>query len=289
MDNKQSLMIVDGMSLLFRGFYATASRGYIMKTRSGLPTNAVYGFIKYLWDAMNTFKPTHLLCCWDMGNKTFRNDLYSEYKANRMAPPPELVPQFELVKDVVASLDIPNVGMEGFEADDCIGTLVRMCSDKIYIQILTGDADSLQLINERTESILMKRGMSHYKVYTPEKLYQEKRLRPRQIIDLKGLMGDASDCYPGVKGIGEKTALKLLYEYDTVDNILANLSSLPKGIRHKIEAHFDMLQLSLQLAEIRCDVPIQLNLADCKITINKQKMQQQFEKLEFHHLFAQIS
>lgn len=210
------VMLVDGMALLFRGFYATAYRGYIMKTSTGMPVNAIYGFTRYLFDAIKTFEPTHVACCWDMGSKTFRNDLYPAYKGNRGEPPEELVPQFDLVKEVVSSFDITNIGLEGYEADDCIGTLAEMYRNEATVQILTGDHDSLQLVKDNVHSIIMKKGMSNYEVYTPEKLEHEKGLTASQFIDLKGLMGDTSDNYPGVKGIGEKTAIKLLQQYGSI-------------------------------------------------------------------------
>ncbi len=287
MENNK-LMLVDGMALLFRGYYATAYRGYIMKTSAGVPTNAIYGFVKYMWDAIKTFEPSHVICCWDMGSKTFRTELYDQYKANRGAPPEELVPQFDLVKEVVSSFDIPNIGIDQFEADDCIGSLAKKYSTDMHVQILTGDHDSLQLINDRIHSIIMKKGMSNYEVFTPEKLLEDKGLSPAQMIDLKGLMGDTSDNFPGVKGIGEKTAIKLLKEYETIEAIIENLEKLPKGMRTKIENELDMLHLSRKLAEIRCDVTIDLNFEDALLTVDKEKVRNQFEILEFTRLIKEM-
>ncbi len=274
-------MIIDGMALLFRGYYATSYSGYIMKTSKGVPTNAIYGFVKYLHDAIRTFQPSHLLCCWDMGAKTFRNELFPAYKANRGEPPEELLPQFDLVKEVVASFNIPNIGIEGFEADDCIGTIAKNYSHQLQIQILTGDHDSLQLIDENIQVLLMKKGMSNYEVYTLEKLLEEKELTPAQFIDLKGLMGDTSDNYPGVKGIGEKTASKLLKEYHSIEGILDNLGNLTKGIKSKIEADLEMLQLSRKLAEIHCEVPVTIDLNECQCNFDEAKIMTIFEQLEF--------
>jgi 5'-3' exonuclease len=289
LSNKNSLMIIDGMALLFRGYYATSYTGYIMKTSKGVPTNAIYGFVKYMQDAISTFQPSHVLCCWDMGARTFRNELYPAYKANRGEPPEELIPQFDLVKKVVESFNIPNIGIEGFEADDCIGTIAKKYSQDLHIQILTGDHDSLQLINENTHSIIMKKGMSNYEVYTLEKLLEEKELTPAQFIDLKGLMGDTSDNFPGVKGIGEKTAIKLLKEYQSIDGILENLGSLSKGIRTKIETELDMLHLSRKLAEIHCEVPVEIVIEECVRNIDEAKVTAIFEELEFHRLLKDKS
>jgi 5'-3' exonuclease len=284
-DSKSSsVLLVDGMALLFRGYYATSYSGYILKTSSGLPTNAVFGFIKYLLDAIKTFQPTHVICCWDMGSKTFRNEKYDNYKANRGEAPEELIPQFDLVKEVTASFNIPNVGLSGYEADDCIGTLARTYSPHTKVQILTGDHDMLQLVDENTEVIIMKKGQSNYMVYTPDILLAEKSLTPQQIVDLKGLTGDTADNYPGVKGIGEKTAVKLLLEFEHIEGILENLAALPKGVRAKIEAELDMLHLSRDLARIRVDVPVACALEEGLWAMEKDKVISKFEELEFKGL-----
>jgi 5'-3' exonuclease len=284
-------MLVDGMALLFRAYFATSFSGYIMKTSTGIPTNAIHGFVKYFWDAVQTFQPTHVVCCWDMGSKTFRSDLYTEYKANRDAPPEELIPQFDLIKEVVTSFGVPNVGLVGYEADDCIGTLAHFYANQkdTDVQILTGDHDSLQLLSDRIQVLIMKKGMSNYAVYTPEMLMEEKGITPQQLIDLKGLMGDSSDNYPGVKGIGEKTALKLLHEYQSIEGVLENLSSLTPAIRKKIESDVDMLHLSRDLARIRCDVPVECQLEECGWSMNPERVIQQFEELEFKGLIKLIS
>ncbi|MNQ93841.1 5'-3' exonuclease [compost metagenome] len=262
-NSSESVLLVDGMALLFRGFYATSSSGYIMRTDHGVPINGVYGFLKYMLDAIDTFKPTHVVCCWDMGSTTFRTEKFEAYKANRGPAPEELIPQFDLVKEVTASFNIPNVGVAGYEADDCIGTLARTYSPFAKVQILTGDHDMLQLVDENTEVIIMKKGYSNYMVYTLDTLMEEKSLTPAQIIDLKGLTGDTADNYPGVKGIGEKTATKLLNEYQNIAGILENLAALPKGVRSKIEAELEMLHMSLDLATIRLDAPVACALEDC--------------------------
>lgn len=284
MPDSNLVLLVDGMSLLFRAYYATSYNGYIMKTSSGVPTNAIYGFVKYFWDAVQTFKPSHVVCCWDMGSKTFRSDLYVSYKANRSEPPNELLPQFDLVKDVVSSFGVPNVGVKGYEADDCIGTLSRCYGSEADVRILTSDRDSLQLINDCVHAVIMKKGLSNYTVYTPELLMSEMGITPEQVIDLKALMGDPSDCYPGVRGIGEKTALKLLKEHQTIEGILENISSLSAGLRKKIETDIDMLHLSRQLARIKTDVPITCSLNECGWKVDYDKVKEQFEALEFKGL-----
>ncbi|ETT68808.1 flap endonuclease [Paenibacillus lautus] len=284
-----SLMLVDGMALLFRAYYATASSGYIRRTKAGVPTNAIYGFLRYMWDAIDKFQPTHVACCWDMGSKTFRTEQFASYKGNRPEAPDDLVPQFSLVRDVTECLGIPNLGVVGYEADDCIGTLARRFGDSMNVMILSGDHDLLQLVNDSTSVIIMKKGHGNYMHYTPETLYAEKGLSPRQVIDVKGLMGDTSDNYPGVRGIGEKTAVKLIQEYESVEGILANLDSLTKGVRTKIEADLEMLHLSRALAEIHCEVPMECELDLCRLSVDHERALTKLEELEMKslgHLFG---
>lgn len=288
-EGRSRVMIVDGMALLFRAYYATAYGGYIRKTSAGLPTNGVYGFLQYFFDAVSTFEPSHVVCCWDMGKSTFRTEKFDAYKSNRAEPPLELIPQFDLVKEVVAELGVPNVGIPGFEADDCIGTLASSFGGESEVYILTGDHDMLQLVNDQVRVVIMKKGRSNYKVYDPGSLLEERGLTPSQVIDLKGFMGDTSDNYPGVRGIGEKTALKLLAEYRTVEGVIENLHLLPKGVRSKIEADLDMLHLSRDLAEIRCDVPLVCTLTECLWELQRESAARKFKELEFGSLMYLIA
>jgi 5'-3' exonuclease len=281
---RPSLMLVDGMALLFRAFYATAVTGQFMINSKGIPTNGIHGFVKHLMTAVSSFKPTHLAVCWDMGSKTFRSELFEGYKANRSEPPVELLPQFDLVKEVTASFDIPNVGKVGFEADDCIGTIANQAKNHAEVSILTGDQDILQLLDDSISVVLMKKGYGNYLVHTPHTFMEEKGISPRQMVDLKALMGDTSDNYPGVKGIGEKTALKLLQEYKHIEGIISNLEKLSKSNRTKIEQDLEMLYLSRKLAKIHCEVPVSCNLADAELKIEKDKVLDKFSELELRGL-----
>lgn len=286
---KQSILLVDGMALLFRGFFATSIRGNFMRNENGVPTNGVYQFVRYLLDAVNTFQPTHVICCWDMGSKTFRTTMYEDYKGNRSAPPEELIPQFDLAKEVVSAFEMPNVGIENYEADDCIGTIAKQFSNEHEVLILTGDQDILQLIESGISVAIMRKGQGNYEVFNEENFVEKKGLSPRQIIDLKGLMGDSSDNYPGVKGIGEKTALKLLQEHESIEGLLENMEQLPKGVQSKIKANLDMLHLSRSLAEIRCDVPIDITLENATWNYNREKVSSKFEELQVKNLIKLLS
>ncbi|UJF34524.1 5'-3' exonuclease [Paenibacillus hexagrammi] len=281
-------LIVDGMALLFRAFYAQSYGGYIRKTSDGTPTNAVFGFLHYLFDAVKQFQPSHLLCCWDMGSATFRNDMYDQYKANRAEAPEELIPQFSLVKEVVDAMGIPNFGVPGYEADDCIGTIAGQISSESEVLILTGDHDMLQLITDRISVVIMKKGKSNYQVYTPVSLWEEKELHPHQIVDVKAFMGDTADNYPGVKGIGEKTAHKLVKEFGSVQGVLDNLEQLSASMRSKIENEKDMLDLSQKLATIKVDVPVACALEQCLYQIDRGAAVRKFEELEFSTLVKLI-
>ena len=203
----------------------------------------------------------------------------TEYKANRGEAPVELIPQFDLVKEVVDSFDVPNIGMSGFEADDCIGTIAVQAKEEANVSILTGDQDILQLIDDHISVILLKKGVGNYLVHTRQTFYEEKGIMPKQMIDLKALMGDPSDNYPGVKGIGEKTALKLLQQYEHVDGIVENLDALTKSQKLKIETDLDMLYLSRKLAEIKCDVPLQYDLEKAKLNLDHEKVLNKFNEV----------
>ncbi|KGX84400.1 5'-3' exonuclease [Pontibacillus marinus] len=283
-NTKDKILLVDGMALLFRAFYATAMSNYFMVNSKGVPTNGIYGFVKHLFTAINHYKPSHVICCWDMGSSTFRNELFPEYKANRGEPPVELIPQFDLVKEVTESLDIPNVGLAGYEADDCMGTLAEHYRDQGEVIILTGDQDILQLLKENISVSILKKGYGNYALYQETSFLEEKGITPEQMIDLKALMGDSSDNYPGVKGIGEKTALKLLQAHESIEGILENLPSLTKGQRNKIEQDLEMLHLSRKLARIHCEVDVTCSLDDAVLGINEEKMKAKFDELEFRKL-----
>lgn len=289
MTTKHNIMLVDGMALLFRGFFATAFSGNYMKTSNGVPTNGVYQFMRYFLDAADKFAPTHVICCWDMGSKTFRTDLYDGYKANRSDPPEELIPQFDMIKEVVEAFNIPNIGLEYYEADDCIGTLARQYAVDHNVLILTGDQDILQLVDDGICVAIMRKGIGNYEIFKQDTFMEQKGILPRQIVDLKGLMGDNSDNYPGVKGIGEKTALKLIREYETIDQVLENIDKLPKGVRKKIQENMDMLHLSRKLAEIRCDISIDCTLEDAMWHYDKWMVEDKFADLEFRNLMKLVN
>ncbi|UOQ85740.1 5'-3' exonuclease [Gracilibacillus salinarum] len=262
MSDKDHILVVDGMALLFRGFFATSFTGNFMHNSKGVPRNGLFGFLNYFTNSMETFQPTHVVCCWDMGSKTFRNELYDGYKSNRDAPPEELIPQFDLAKEIVTAFQVPNIGVTGFEADDCIGTLAKQLHKEHEVTVVTGDQDLLQLVDENINIAIMKKGQGNYDVFTADNFYEKKSLTPHQIIDLKGLMGDSSDNYPGIKGVGEKTAMKLLQQYETIDNMLADKENLTKGMQKKLEQYAEDLTISRKLAAIHTEVPLTFSMEE---------------------------
>lgn len=263
------LLLIDGMALLFRSFYATALRNNFMINSKGVPTNGVQGYIKHLLTAVEKFDPTHVAVCWDMGSKTFRNEMYDGYKANRQAPPVEMIPQFDLAKTVTDSFGIMSIGLAGYEADDCIGTVSNQYKEQAKITVLTGDRDLLQIIDDRISVLIMQKGIGNYQHHTKSSYFEEFNLHPKQLIDVKALMGDTSDGYPGVKGIGEKTAFKLIQDHKDIEGLLANIQTLSPSLQKKINNDIEMLHLSRQLASIECNVPISIDFNDTAWSISQ--------------------
>ncbi|MCJ7839508.1 5'-3' exonuclease [Lederbergia sp. NSJ-179] len=270
------------MALLFRAFFATAVQKNFMTNSQGIPTNAVQGYLKHLFTACEKTQPTHIAICWDMGSTTFRNEMYTNYKANRQTPPVEMIPQFELAKDVTTAIGIPNLGVKGYEADDCIGTVCRQLKgDKdLFLTVLTGDRDLLQIVDDQVTVLLLQKGIGNYRDYTKEAYIEEFQLEPRQLIDVKALMGDPSDGYPGVKGIGEKTAFNLMRNYQSIEGLFANLDHLTPTIRKKLEQDEEMLHLSRKLATIHCQVPLEFYLDTSKWQFNEAEIMPVIEQYE---------
>jgi len=285
------LLIVDSFALLFRGFYALAVSGNYMRNSNGICTNGLYQFTRYFLDAVRRFSPTHVICAFDMGKSTFRNELYPHYKANRADPPEELVPQFNLLWELVDAFNVPCIGKNGFEADDVIGSLACRYADAgVRVSILTGDGDSLQLINDYTSVILLKKGFGNYERVTGANLYELKGVRhPYHIIELKGLMGDPSDNIPGCPHIGPKTAIKLIEEYDTIDRIYERIDTVKGKLKDRLVENRELIYLSRELATIRTNVDIDCPLDDCLFRFDRDKLLSKLEELEFRSLIRAIS
>lgn len=246
----KKLALLDSNSLLNRAYYAIRA----LSSPDGRPTNAVFGYLNMLLKLIADYKPTHVIATFDMRAPTFRKEMYADYKAGRKPMPEDLALQLPIIKDVLNALNIKIVEKEGFEADDLIGTLAKKCNYETLV--VTGDKDSLQLISDSTTVLLTKKGISEIVEYTPARL-KEDGLMPSQIIDLKSLMGDASDNIPGVPGVGEKTAMTLITEYGTLDNIYANIDKISGKLKDKLIENKELAYLSYQLATIDSDVDIE--------------------------------
>lgn len=255
------IVVIDGMALLFRSFFATAIRNQFQYNEDTIPTNGVQGFVRHTLTAISIFKPTHVAICWDMGAITFRNELYEGYKANRPAPAPELVPQFDLARQVSLDMGWKNYGVKGVEADDLIGSLVKTWKHEADLTVVSGDKDLLQLLAPGVQIALTKKGHSIYDTYTESRFVEEYGMTPTQFIDYKAFVGDSSDGYPGVKGIGPKTALKLIQTYHSAEAVVQSLDQLTKAEKNKIETNLKMLQISKELATIHCDVDLEKSLS----------------------------
>lgn len=252
----QHTLIIDGMALLFRHFYATSFRNQFMYNNKELPTNGVQGMLRHTFKLLDLTQPDNVIIAWDMGSKSVRNEWYEGYKANRVAPPEEMVPQFDMIKEVMHDIGFYQDGIAGYEADDVIGTVAQHVDN---LTIVSGDRDLLQLINETNQIWLTKKGYTEYHYYDYEAFKEQYGITPQQFIDVKALMGDASDGYSGVQGIGEKTALKLIQTHDSVDTLLDNLHMLTPKMQEKITVDMESLRMSQRLAEIITDVPIKLD------------------------------
>ncbi len=252
---------IDGNSLLHRAFYALPPT---MHTEDGTPTNAIYGFFTMLFHIVDEYSPEYLAVAFDVKKHTFRHEFYADYKGGRSKTPDELRAQFPLLKEALRGLNIPCIELEDYEADDILGTLAKKADDMgVSAYILTGDRDALQLISEHTRVIITKKGVSDTEVYDAEHLKEVFGVTPPQIVDMKGLMGDSSDNIPGVAGVGEKTAVKLLTQYPTVEELYEHLEDLPKNkLYEKLVNGREDAFLSKRLATIIRDVPIETEIAD---------------------------
>lgn len=258
----KELVMIDGNSLLYRAYYATAAMGNLMVNKDGVPTNAVYGFANML-ESILKGNPEYLVVAFDYGKKTFRNDLFEVYKGTRSATPDELACQFSMIREYLTAHGIRYQEIEGYEGDDIIGTVaVKASKQRFKVSIVTSDKDMLQLVDDNISVYLTKKGVGELEKITPAKFKEIYGLIPDQMRDLKGLMGDKSDNIPGIPGVGEKTALKLLKEYHTVENLSEHLDDLKGKMGEKIRDNIDQGLLSKRIATIIKDVPMEIDLEE---------------------------
>ncbi|MGG1597946.1 DNA polymerase I [Paenibacillus naphthalenovorans] len=282
------LILIDGNSIAYRAFFALP----LLSNSKGLHTNAVYGFTTMLLKLIEEQKPTHFLVAFDAGKTTFRHKDYAEYKGGREKTPPELSEQFPVLKELLESFGIRQFQMDGYEADDIIGTLTRTADeqDGMEVLVVTGDKDMLQLASDKVKIALTRKGISEVELYDPAHIEEKYGLKPAQIIDLKGLMGDASDNIPGIPGVGEKTALKLLHEYGSVEKVLENAAGIKGKLGEKVAAHAEDARMSKELATIFREVPVEIPWDDLAYGgYDGQVLGDMFRKLEFKSLLERLN
>lgn len=285
------LYLIDGHALAYRTFFAlTSGSTGAFQTRNGEPTAGVFGFTSVLLRLLEQEQPEYLAVAFDTG-RTFRDDLFSDYKGTRAKMPDELRPQIERIRQLVDAFNIPRLEVEGYEADDVLGSVARQAVKRgLGVKIITGDRDLLQLVDERIIVNLPGKSLSDSKDYFPSDVVQYLGVRPDQVVDYKALVGDKSDNIPGVAGVGEKTAVSLLQSYDTLDGIYAHLDQLSASVRKKLEAGRESAYLSQKLARIVTDLDVPLDLDQARPeAFDPQQVEALFRQLEFRTLLARLT
>ena len=281
------IILLDGNSLSYRAFYAMPA----LKNKKGLYTNSVYGFTLMLERILEDTKPKYALVAFDKGKETFRHKSYEAYKGTRDKTPTELVEQFGYVRELIESYGIKYEEHFDYEADDIIGTYAKIAEKAgLEVIIVSGDKDLTQLASDNITVYYTKRGVTEIDYYTPDFINEKYGLTPQQIIDMKGLMGDKSDNIPGIPGVGEKTAIKLLTEYETVENVLENIDNISgKKLKERLTEGKEDAILSKKLATIFTDVPVDNKIEDLTFKENREKKKELFEKLEFVSFLRKLS
>lgn len=282
------IVIIDGNSLINRAYYAMQRP---MITKEGIYTQGIYGFLNMLKKIEDDYEPSHISVAFDMKAPTFRHLEYDDYKAGRKSMPPELAMQMPILKDILKAMNIHTMELEGFEADDLIGTVSKKAEEAgIEPIIVTGDKDALQLASNITKIVITKKGVTDFDIYDDKKMVERYGLTPLQFIDLKGLMGDASDNIPGVPGVGEKTGIALLEQFGSIENMLENTSEISKkALKQKVEDNAQLAIMSKRLATINRDVPIEIDFKELKFTeANYSQLIEIYKKLEFNSFLKKL-
>jgi DNA polymerase I len=286
----KKLILIDGNSLMFRAYYATAYTGNLMKSKSGVYTNALSGFVNMMSKIVEENSFSHLFVAFDTAKKTFRHEQFEDYKGGRKPMPEELGMQIPLMKDYLDIMNIKRLEIEGIEADDLIGTFSRLAYDNFdEIEIYSADRDLLQLVDKKTKMMITKRGVTELEEYTFENFLEKVGVHPNQMSDYKGLIGDSSDNIPGVRGIGPKTAAKLLEQYQTLENIIDHIDQLTGKTKEYILQDQEIAKMSKQLATIKCDVEMSVSLDDTYYKGYKiDELIRFFEQYDFHSFIKKL-
>lgn len=283
---EKRLIIIDGNSIINRAFYALPD----MSNSEGLKTNAIFGFVRMMFKIIEDYQPTHMSVAFDKKAPTFRHKQYADYKAGRKKMPDELAQQLQPLKDLLDKFNINRLELEGYEADDLIGTVAKLGEENDFkVYIVTGDKDAIQLASHKTTTLITKKGVGEVEEYNYDSVLERYEMTPTQFIDLKGLMGDKSDNIPGVPGVGEKTGIKLLKQYSTIENLIEHTDELKGSIKKKIEENKDLALMSKQLATIITNVPIEVKLEDLEYgDYNKDDVVEKFKEFGFTSLITKL-
>ena len=283
---ENTLIIIDGNSIINRAFYALPD----MSNSEGLKTNAIFGFVRMMFKIIEDYQPTHMSVAFDKKAPTFRHKQYADYKAGRKKMPDELAQQLQPLKDLLDKFNINRLELEGYEADDLIGTVARLGEENDFkVYIVTGDKDAIQLASHKTTTLITKKGVGEVEEYNYDSVLERYEMTPTQFIDLKGLMGDKSDNIPGVPGVGEKTGIKLLKQYSTIENLIEHTDELKGSIKKKIEENKDLALMSKELATIITNVPIEVKLEDLEYgDYNKDDVVEKFKEFGFTSLITKL-
>ncbi len=274
------LLLIDGNAIIHRAYHAMPA----LTTKDNKPAGAVYGFINMLLRVIQDLEPTHIAVCFDRPEPTFRKEIFKEYQSHRPEMDEDLGVQFATVKSVLEAMNIPVFDKAGYEADDLIGTLAKKGKNKVFDQVIivTGDKDILQLVDDKVKVYLPIRGLSNAKLFGKKEVKEKLGVEPEQIVDLKALMGDPSDNYPGVFGIGPKTAIKLLQKYKSFPDIYKNLNSIEDNIAKKLQDGKENGEISYKLARINTEVDFEYDLDNMvKWRIDSVEVISLFEDLGF--------
>jgi len=284
------LYLIDGHALAYRTFFAiTAGSSQRLQTHTGEPTAGILGFANVLMRLVEQDRPEYLAVAFDTG-KTFRDDIFPQYKGTRAKMPDDLRPQIERIRQLVDAFHFPRLEMEGFEADDVLGTIAKQAVAKgLGVKIITGDRDLLQLVDDRVIVSLSGSKISEARDFNAKDVFEYLGVPPKQVIEYKGLVGDTSDNIPGVRGVGEKTAIELLAKYPTIEDIYAHINELKPAVKAKMEAGRESAFMSRDLATIRTDLKVTLELAEARTDhINYPAVEALFRELEFNTLIVHL-